>query len=70
MPSTNSGSLPPSSAGRVARPSWTRPLTAPFSVVQTFSAVAVLLAVAVTVLLTSRVAGLLRSGAFDELSAG
>jgi hypothetical protein len=37
---------------------------------QTFSAVAVLLAVAVTVLVTSRVAGLLRSGAFDELSAG
>jgi hypothetical protein len=37
---------------------------------QTFSAVAVLLAVAVTVLVTSRVAGLLRYWALDELSAG
>jgi hypothetical protein len=71
MPISNS--VGPSSlplAGRPGKHTWARPLIAPWSVMRTFSALAVLLAIAVTALVTSRVVQLMSSIVFDEASTG
>jgi hypothetical protein len=54
--------------GRQARHLWTRPLTAPWPVVQTFSAVGVLLAIAITLAVTSRIVAMVRILVGDETS--